>query len=373
MRKEIFVFGAWLDSKLKENTLIKNIKFVKSKDYPTCLVTHYPVSTDIQKLVDYYIYDSENILSENWWLRFWRINEDGTRQEVDSPKMYHGLTCLMNMYNAISLLLIKKKFKYIHFWENGSEYNFDEYMQYFSRVIDQNKVALFFKHLPEVFRTDIFSIDIETFRYCIPNAQTWKEYTECGFTETFVLENWFTYFIKRKLSKYEYLYIPEFEIIDSWLQSDNLPWEKDPRGDLEYPENLDSIFKNIFKHLYDMKKDINIFELYPEDNSEYSVWNYYVNKYGGIYLHDSFDYYNKLHKLVSKLDVLHINAFTANKFVEAQLHLIITAISYLNINGLIIVNNQLSMINRYLTTDKRFFAVSKNEEISVFRKDLEEE
>jgi hypothetical protein len=376
MNKQIYVFGSWLDSRLKEKQLIKNINFVKSKKFPVCLVTHYPISTDVQRLVDYYIYDKENILSENWWLRFWKINKDGIKEERDSPKPYHGLTCLMNMHNAISFLLNKNKFEYMHFWENGSEYDFDKYMNYFNQILKQNKRALFFSHLKNIFRTDIFSIDIETFKYCIPNAQTWKEYTECGFTETFILENWFTHFIKQKLSKNEYLYIEDFKVTDSWLQSDCVIWEDDPRGELQLPEVSES-FKIIINHLYSKRRDVNIFEVRLLEEFSNKLWEWYVKTYGGKcywlnveYFLGTNECYSILLNSIEKFDLMYINKFIENNNEEAQLKFLLLAIERLELDGLFVINNSTSLIDKYLSSDKRFFCVYRNKQI-VFRKDLE--
>ena len=60
--------------------------------------------------MDYYIYEKENILSDGWRLTFWRMH-NGVKQDRNSNVDYHGVACLMNIRNAIDLLLIKEKFK----------------------------------------------------------------------------------------------------------------------------------------------------------------------------------------------------------------------------------------------------------------------
>ena len=57
--KECFVIGCWVDNKIKEENLVSVIKDIKAKYYPVCLVAHYPVSTKIQELVDFYIFEKK--------------------------------------------------------------------------------------------------------------------------------------------------------------------------------------------------------------------------------------------------------------------------------------------------------------------------
>ena len=70
------------------------------------LVSHYPVDADIQKMVDYYIYDANNPLCHHsYYTRFYRYN-DSFRVELminglkDSNQ---SLTVLTNMFNAVKM------------------------------------------------------------------------------------------------------------------------------------------------------------------------------------------------------------------------------------------------------------------------------
>jgi len=120
--RSIFVIGAWPDTKEKEKVLLNKIRFLREKQYPICLVTHYPVDIKIQELCDYYIYEKENVLSVNWRLSFWRIN-NGVRQDRISNVDYHGVACLMNIRNAVDFLLIKDRYRTIHYVEADLEYD----------------------------------------------------------------------------------------------------------------------------------------------------------------------------------------------------------------------------------------------------------
>lgn len=58
---DIFVLGAWPDTHEKETDLIESIHRLREfHGVPILLVSHYPIKSEIQKLVDYYIYDANN-------------------------------------------------------------------------------------------------------------------------------------------------------------------------------------------------------------------------------------------------------------------------------------------------------------------------
>ena len=60
--EDIFIIDCWLDTKEKENTLINLINRVKVFNVPIILCGHYAVKPEIQKMVDYYLFDKNNDL-----------------------------------------------------------------------------------------------------------------------------------------------------------------------------------------------------------------------------------------------------------------------------------------------------------------------
>ena len=60
--KEIAIICAWLTSREKENTLIENIQRWKEHNIPVMISSQYIINSEIQKLVDYYLYDSEQYM-----------------------------------------------------------------------------------------------------------------------------------------------------------------------------------------------------------------------------------------------------------------------------------------------------------------------
>ena len=60
----IFVIDCWPDNESKENDLISQIKILKIFNVPILISSHYPLKPEIQKMVDYYIFDKNNPVTE---------------------------------------------------------------------------------------------------------------------------------------------------------------------------------------------------------------------------------------------------------------------------------------------------------------------
>ena len=296
---ECFVIGSWVDNKIKEQNLIEVIKNLKDKDYPVCLVAPYPLSKDIQEMVDYYIYEKENVLSIDWRLTFWR-EQNGVRTERPSLVPYHGVACLMNIRNAVDLLLTKQKYKYIHYNEADVVYDFDTYIDTFkTKIIDEDKQALFVHYQDNNYRTDIFSVNISWFNAAIPRAQSWKEYTDLWLNGNYILEYWFTYHIQNYSEEYNKVllnigeqpkegiyFLDNFEIGNKWTQAHAVEWEPDSRSLLDFADApFDKIegFIKILTELYKNKKaNPNIVQIGVGDLTK--VWAWYISKYSGSYI-----------------------------------------------------------------------------------------
>ena len=299
-KNECFVIGAWTDTREKERNLINVIKDIKSKDYPVCLVTHCPVSKDLQELVDYFIYEKENILSDNWKLVFWR-EMNGVKEEKLSLVDYHGVACLMNIRNAVDLLAAKNKFKYIHYREADLTYDFETYMTKFKQdILVDNKKAMFVHYQDNNYRTDLFSVDISWYNAVIPRAQSWAEYSAIP-NPNLILEYWFTH----QIQKHEELlndvsFLDNFQIGNEWTQAHYVDWDTDPRPPLDFAdapnilsmsENRKESFKKIIESLYKNKRtNPNIVEIGTtrfmenlSDGDSTSIWAWFISKYGGSY------------------------------------------------------------------------------------------
>jgi hypothetical protein len=110
--EDIFVIDCWLDTKEKEDTLINLINRVKVFNVPIILCGHYPVKPEIQKMVDYCIYDKNNdillekdfneyeVVSDRWTI----MNDYKVFNKVD---FHHDYAIWLTMKNAFYHPIIK--------------------------------------------------------------------------------------------------------------------------------------------------------------------------------------------------------------------------------------------------------------------------
>jgi len=300
LNDEIFVIGCWTDTKEKEQNLISVIKDIKSRNYPICLVAHYPISKEIQELADYFIFEKENVLSHNWRLTFWRIR-NGIREEKASLVDYHAVACLMNIRNAVDLLKDKEKFQYIHYREADLEYDFDSYMKHFNDSQSKDHVALFIHYQDEAYRTDLFSCDIDWYNLVIPRVQSWEEYVKNKLGDNLILEYWFSEIVNSKTKSEHITFIKDFKVRNKWTQAHYVEWDDDPRPKLDFADAPEVLFQSqnrqesfikVLTLLYNNKKELNpnIVEIGVTrqldniiDGDSTSIWAWYISKYGGSY------------------------------------------------------------------------------------------
>ena len=159
-----------------EDTTLESINQAKKAGYKVLLTSHYPVSVNLQKAADHYVYDANNpILKHNFYNR-WTYDSNNTKISLYFPPSdcdnYHGLAVLINYYNGISLA---NKIGY----KNAICFNYDTIISDldFSKLYDVdeiliNKKAFFFydKALEgDTFKTVFHGINtqffLEKFKY----------------------------------------------------------------------------------------------------------------------------------------------------------------------------------------------------------------
>jgi len=127
--KELIVIGTYPNTKIREDLTVDCIESAKKLDRPIMLVSHYPVHTRIQKMVDHYVYDAHNPLTHHsYYNRFSRSTSDydvQMRIEGDSNQSLTVLTNLVNASKAARGLGYTKMF-YVTFDIELDENDFDE-------------------------------------------------------------------------------------------------------------------------------------------------------------------------------------------------------------------------------------------------------
>lgn len=203
---DVFIIDAYPDTDEKLNILANQI--LKLKEFaPVCLVTHYPVPIDIQDNVDYFIYDKNNALSENWKLNWW-YQGDEVKVVSKVENQYHSASIMVSLHNALSMLC--KKHKHAHFVESDIDFDVDAYIKIVRNELLKKKFVSFYyqeeQSIPGLvgILTNIFSFDTEWMYTKLKFINNWDDYTKIaiesasklGIESDYILENWFYYYLK---------------------------------------------------------------------------------------------------------------------------------------------------------------------------------
>jgi hypothetical protein len=143
--KKIVILSSYADNELKEKTLIDSINSFKLTGYDVLLVSHLPINSDIQKLVNFYIYDDNNTLlpsdfTPHTWFEvydlYFRINKKG-----------HVLPICRNISNSINYI-ISQNYDFFIFSESDnvlSEEDVNKLKSLVNTSIIDDKKMIFFK------------------------------------------------------------------------------------------------------------------------------------------------------------------------------------------------------------------------------------
>jgi autotransporter strand-loop-strand O-heptosyltransferase len=184
--EDIFVVDCWLDTEEKERTLIELINKIKTYNVPIILCGHYSVKPEIQKMVDYFIYDKNNdillekdfneygVVSDRWTI----MNNYKVFNKVD---FHHDYAIWLTMKNAFNLAKQLGK-KYIHFLEYDNLPDEVQYRQAFMEYVRSHDAVVYeysegsTKETPPYSSTYIFSIKTDIALSLINQINTKEEY-----------------------------------------------------------------------------------------------------------------------------------------------------------------------------------------------------
>jgi len=145
--EDVFVVDCWPDNKDKENVLKELLKRLRVYNCPIILCGHYAVSPEIQKLADYFIYDSNNdILLEKDFVSY-DVHSDrwtdlGDYKIINKIDFHHDYAIWLTMKNAFNLVKQLGK-KYIHFLEYDNLPDEIQYRQAFMEYIRNNDAVVY--------------------------------------------------------------------------------------------------------------------------------------------------------------------------------------------------------------------------------------
>lgn len=144
MRK-IIIISSYPNTPERESVLVDCIKAVSNKGYDIMVTSHYPISVDIQKMVNYSLYDSDNSHSSY---------EDSPLSWVGNEHLKfttringHALAICRSMANSFAVAEIQK-YDYFVFMEADniiSESDFNKLESLREDIVNQDKKMFFFK------------------------------------------------------------------------------------------------------------------------------------------------------------------------------------------------------------------------------------
>ncbi len=208
--KSVYIITSHPNYKMSEDITIKCLNNIKSFGEKVILSSHCPVSTDLQKSTDYFIYDKNNpLIKHDFFTQSW-FNADEYYALLNITKndnnLNHALGVYLNYYNSI-LLAKQQGFKtavctnFDMVFDEKDKFVIDDRI---NKMLKYNKKA-FFMNTPERegihYKTIFFITDvdwfIDTFKY-ISNEQLYKEEMLKVGSNTNCLENFIYHSLKNK-------------------------------------------------------------------------------------------------------------------------------------------------------------------------------
>lgn len=183
---DVFIIDCWPDNKEKEKILIELIDRVKVFGTPIILCGHYPVNPEIQKKVDYYLFDNNNDILHEKDFEDYEVHSNRWTQMhnckiTNRVNFHHDYAIWLTMKNAFNYANQLGK-KYIHFLEYDNLPDEVQYRQSFMEYI-RNYDAVLYEYSEGSTRekipycaTYIFSIRTEIALKVVEQFNSKKEY-----------------------------------------------------------------------------------------------------------------------------------------------------------------------------------------------------
>ena len=136
--EDIFVIDCWIDNQSKRNNLINLINRLRIYNIPIVLTGHYAVDGDIQRLVDFYLFDRNNPLLLREEFKEYGVNStrwsDMTNCRIENQReFHHDYAIWETMRNSFKFCHALGK-KYIHFLEYD---NLPDEIQYRQAILER--------------------------------------------------------------------------------------------------------------------------------------------------------------------------------------------------------------------------------------------
>ena len=107
-KDKAFGIISYCDTLEKVNVLIENIKIIRQRfpEYKIALQANYPLSEDIQRMVDNYYYQDLNFIHDDKWIYYWNIisNPEHTHTYFNKKFFYSVLDVGFSVFQQIKSL-----------------------------------------------------------------------------------------------------------------------------------------------------------------------------------------------------------------------------------------------------------------------------
>jgi hypothetical protein len=186
MKDLIWIIDAFMNTPLKIQYTRELIEKIKIYGEDIAVVSHTPIPEDIQKSVNYSIYDCRNYLIKDWSTTLWYGNND-LKLEYSSGNTYQGFSIYLNRKNAISLL--KSDYKRGIFIEYDFDHNglseFREKTKDF--LFNYDLIGRRYKDtgIDRGVLTDIYSVNLSMADEIFPSVDTWEQFQTLESTKLF--------------------------------------------------------------------------------------------------------------------------------------------------------------------------------------------
>jgi hypothetical protein len=199
---DIFVIGEYVNLEKKEKTLISLIESLKQFNIPILLSGHYPVKPEIQRMVNYYLFDAENpILSKYDFEKYSRKSAHVYVQTGDwiveifaDGGDYAEWLLLRNAVNFVNYLGKKN----IHYIVYDNVPDTSQYLNEFlapMRIYDASVLTTPLILSRNRYLTYIFSIKTNIAMNMFNKIKTQEEYYKYNHADEYFMENVFFRFL----------------------------------------------------------------------------------------------------------------------------------------------------------------------------------
>jgi glycosyltransferase involved in cell wall biosynthesis len=181
--EEVFVVSTYPNLQSVTDTTLECINSLKQTGRKIILVSHLPVSKELQDLVDYFIYDKENILTKHTFYNYtwfdygdWKV--DLYLQGEDND-LYHGPTVYTNYYNGAALAH-SLGYKKLYFLNYDYILNNPSYINDISFILNKKEAYVGVKNVSEgnTIITYFLASTPEFYLKNFPAIKTAKEYDD---------------------------------------------------------------------------------------------------------------------------------------------------------------------------------------------------